>query len=189
MKLKLIKKKSVNSTNDIAINLIRKKRFKQALITSLIQKKGRGTMGKRWISLKGNLFVSIFFEINKIKINFKKFAILNAYLLRRIISKYSKHRISIKWPNDLLIDNKKVCGILQEVIEHNNKKFLIIGLGINTNLSPKINDFKSTFLNDKKKKNVNNKVLKDIKKVYEKFINDIKKYNYTELKKNELSRW
>ena len=68
MKLKLIKMKSVKSTNDIAIKLIRKKNFEPTLITSLNQKKGRGTMGKTWISQKGNLFISIFFEITKKKL-------------------------------------------------------------------------------------------------------------------------
>ena len=39
-------------------------------------------MGKKWISQKGNLFISIFFEINQKKINFKQFAILNAFILK-----------------------------------------------------------------------------------------------------------
>ena len=65
MKLRLIKMKSVKSTNDTAIRLIKKNQFKPTLITSIIQRKGRGTMGKKWISQKGNLFISIFFEINQ----------------------------------------------------------------------------------------------------------------------------
>ena len=76
---------------------------------------------------KGNLFISIFFEINQKRINFKQFAILNAFLIKKIITKYASKKIDIKWPNDLLIKREKVCGILQEVIDYNNKKFLIIG--------------------------------------------------------------
>ena len=109
--------KSVKSTNDTAIRLIKKNQFKPTLITSANQRKGRGTMGKKWISMKGNLFISIFFEINSKKINFKQFAILNAYLIRKIISRYTSEKIDIKWPNDLLIKKKKVCGILQEIID------------------------------------------------------------------------
>ena len=184
MKLRLIKMKSVKSTNDIAIRLIKKNELKPTLITTLIQRKGRGTMGKRWISQKGNLFISIFFEINQKKINFKQFAILNAYLIKKIITKYASQKIDIKWPNDLIIKQEKVCGILQEVIDYNNKKFLIIGVGINTNFSPIIKKFKSTSLNNVGKKNINNnQILKDIKKVYESFIKDIKKYTYLNLKK------
>tara|TARA_B100001758_G_C18322584_1_gene564035 strand:- start:182 stop:754 length:573 start_codon:yes stop_codon:yes gene_type:complete len=184
MKLRLVKMKSVKSTNDTAIRLIKKNQSKPTLVTSVIQRKGRGTMGKRWISQKGNLFISIFFEINQKRINFKQFAILNAYLIKKIITKYASKKIDIKWPNDLLIKKEKVCGILQEVIDYNNKKFLIIGVGINTNFSPIVKRFKSTSLHNIGKKNINNnQILKDIKKVYENFINDIKKYTFLELKK------
>ena len=92
MKFKLIKMKSVNSTNDTAIKLIRKNQLRPTLISSIIQKKGRGTMGKKWISLRGNLFISIFFQVYNKGVNFKQFAILNAYLIKKIIAKYSKKR-------------------------------------------------------------------------------------------------
>ena len=51
MKIKLIKFKSVTSTNDIAIKLIKKKKTQPTLITSTRQTKGRGTMGKKWVSI------------------------------------------------------------------------------------------------------------------------------------------
>ena len=187
MKLKLIKMKSVKSTNNIAIKLIKKKNSKPTLITSLTQRRGRGTMGKKWISQKGNLFVSIFFEIGKIKINFKQFAILNAYLIKKVIKKNISKKIDIKWPNDLLIKKEKFCGILQEIIDYNDKKFLIVGVGINTNHSPKIKKFESTSLNNMNNKKINNnQVLKDVKKVYEKFIEDIKKNTFLQLKRKLL---
>ena len=108
MKLKLLKFNSVKSTNDIAIRLIKKKVKKPSLIFSKNQLKGRGTMGKKWISKKGNLFLSIFFEIKQKKINFKHFAILNAYLLKRILSKQFSNKIKIKWPNDLFLKKKNL---------------------------------------------------------------------------------
>ena len=61
MKIKLLKFKSVKSTNNVALRLIRKNNTKPTIITSERQTKGRGTMGKRWVSQKGNLFFSIFF--------------------------------------------------------------------------------------------------------------------------------
>ena len=61
MKMKLIKFKRVKSTNDLAIKLIKNEKFKPTIIISDTQTKGRGTRGKKWISLKGNLFLSIFF--------------------------------------------------------------------------------------------------------------------------------
>ena len=73
MKIKLIKFKNVESTNDEAIKLIKKNILRPALITSERQSRGRGRMGKKWLSLKGNLFLSIYFEINHKKINLKQY--------------------------------------------------------------------------------------------------------------------
>ena len=189
MKLKIIRLKRVQSTNNVALNLIKKKNLKPTLLTSLIQTNGRGTMGKKWISMKGNLFISIFFEINQQKINFSQYALLNAYLLRNIIKKFTKKKIDIKWPNDLLIKKEKICGILQEVVKFNTKSFLIIGAGINTNSSPIIKNYKATSLSAILKKKINNnKILKEIHKEYEKFINQIEKYNFIELKRKLLKK-
>ena len=56
--------KKVNSTNDLAIKKI-KSGYKKGIIVSEYQKKGRGQFGKKWTSFRGNLFISIFFEIKK----------------------------------------------------------------------------------------------------------------------------
>ena len=184
MKIKLIKFKSVKSTNNIAIKLIKKKKTQPTLISSEKQTKGRGTMGKKWISQKGNLFISIFFEINQKRINFKQFAILNAFILRKLVSKFTSKNIKIKWPNDLLHNKEKICGILQEVINYNQKDYLIIGIGLNTNLAPTNKSFPSTSLKNIINKSIDNKkILKSIKNRYEKFLLEIKKFSYKKLKK------
>ena len=63
MKLKVIKLNQVTSTNDKAIEMIRKKNFKPKLLVSKKQTKGKGTMGKKWISREGNLFISYFLRL------------------------------------------------------------------------------------------------------------------------------
>ena len=63
MKLKKFNFKTVNSTNDLAIQIIKKTNNKSGIIIAEKQKKGRGQYGKKWTSFKGNLFVSIFFKI------------------------------------------------------------------------------------------------------------------------------
>ena len=102
MKIKLKKFKKVKSTNDVALKLIKKNISEPILITSEKQTHGRGRIGKKWVSKKGNLFISIFFKLDQKKINFKQFAILNAFLLRKVFSKIVSKKIDIKWPNDLL---------------------------------------------------------------------------------------
>ena len=81
--------------------------------------------------------MTIFFKLDQNKINFKQFAVLNAFLLRKLISKNTSKNIMIKWPNDLLYQGLKFCGILQEVIKFNQFDYLLIGIGLNTNIAPK----------------------------------------------------
>ena len=184
MKIKLIKFKRVKSTNDKAIQFIKKKKTQPTLIISEKQTKGRGTMGKKWISQKGNLFMSIFFEIDQKKINFRQFAILNAFIIRNLIAKFISKGIKIKWPNDLLYNNEKICGILQEVINYNQKNYLIVGIGLNTNIAPKNKSFSSTSLKNIINKRIDNKkILKNTKNNYKKFLIEIKKFSFNELKK------
>ena len=184
MKLRSIKFKSVKSTNDIALMLIKKDKTKPSIILSEQQTNGRGTMGKKWISKKGNLFLSIFFDMSKKKIDFKKFSVLNAYLLKSILAKKFSKKIKIKWPNDLLFKKKKICGILQETVFNAGKKFLIVGIGINTNFNPKNCNFRSTSLKHITNKNIDNKKLFImIKKNYEKLLSKANKNSFSELKK------
>ena len=96
MKIKIFRFKKVKSTNDIAIQLIKKNKTKATLISSHEQTKGKGTMGKKWISKKGNLYLSMRFQIDYTKINFKQYAILNDLLRRKILSKYISKKINIK---------------------------------------------------------------------------------------------
>ena len=134
--------KKVNSTNDLAIKKI-KTGISQGIIVADYQKKGRGQHGKKWLSFKGNLFITIFFKIKK-NINIKKITILNCKIIKKILFKYIKKTISIKLPNDLLINKKKICGILQEIKFNNEAKFIVIGVGINLIKNPKIKNYPTT---------------------------------------------
>ena len=184
MKLKIVKFKSVKSTNDEAIKLIKSDKYILGLVSANCQTKGRGTMGKKWISYKGNIFISIFFKVNLVKIKIENYLIINAKIIKKILSKYTKKIIKIKKPNDLLIDGKKICGILQEVIEHKKEKYLITGIGINTKILPSNKNFKCTSLKTHANKNINNSVIIDkIKNNYDKLIYDINNQNYLYLKK------
>ena len=123
--------------------------------------------------------------MNQKNINFKDFAILNAYLLKKVLFKHFSKKIKIKWPNDILHNNQKLCGILQEVINYKDKSFLVVGIGINTNLVPKNKGFSSTSLKKIMDKDIdNNKILNNIKKLYEEFLTKAKTYSYLRLKKN-----
>ena len=184
MKIKLKKYKIVKSTNDVAIKLIKKNVVDPTLIISNKQTAGRGRVGKKWYSKEGNLFMTIFFKLDQNKINFKQFAVLNAFLLRQLISKNTSKNIMIKWPNDLLYQGLKFCGILQEVIKFNQFDYLLIGIGLNTNITPKNKNFKSTCLKNITNKRVDNqKIVKNILTVYEKFLNQTQRMSFSEIRR------
>ena len=184
MKLKIVKFKSVKSTNDEAIKLIRSDKCLLGLVSTNSQSKGKGTMGKKWISYKGNIFISIFFKVNLIKIKIENYLMINTKIIKKILNEFTKKIIKIKKPNDLLIDGKKICGILQEVIEHKKEKYLITGIGINTNASPSNKNFKCTSLQINSNEKINNKIIiENIKKKYDKLIYDLNNYNSLYVKK------
>ena len=183
MKLKITKFKIVKSTNDEAIKLIQRYKHTSGFIVSEEQTRGRGTMGKKWSSKKGNIFISTFFKVNFSKIKIKNFLIINADIIKKILKQYTKKKIIIKKPNDLLIENKKICGILQEVVEYNNEKFLITGIGINTSIAPNSKNIASTCLKDHTKKVIKNlTIVRNIKKTYEKIINEFENNNFKYIK-------
>ena len=184
MKIKIKKYKKVKSTNDVAMKLIKRNILEPTLITTDKQTNGRGRIGKKWISLKGNLFITLFFEFDQKKINFKQFAVLNAFLLKKVISKIISKKIKIKWPNDLLFNKLKFCGILQEVIKFNNFDYLIVGIGLNTNTVPQNKSFKSTCLKNILNKKIDNqKILKKIVIAYEKFLGEKNELSFSDLKR------
>ena len=184
MKLKILKFNNVKSTNDEAIKLIKSNKFLLGLVSANSQTNGRGTMGKKWISYKGNIFISIFFKVNLIKIKIENYLIINVKIIKKILQEYTKKIIKIKKPNDLLIDGKKICGILQEVIDHKKEKYLITGIGINTKIAPVNKDFKSTSLKIHSRKDISNKIIiSKIKKNYENLIYDINNNSYSYIEK------
>ena len=176
MILKKFKYKCVNSTNDVAIGLI-KKNFKSGIVISQMQKRGRGRIGRKWISLQGNLFVSIFFSLENIKMNITQLTKNNANLIIKLISKYYKKKIKLKMPNDILIGKKKICGILQETVKKNNIQYLIIGIGINLVKNPIIKGYPTTNLYDLTKNKISiNKAAKELGDIFFNFLKSTKAF-------------
>jgi len=170
MKLKKYLFKSVTSTNDIAI-----KKIKQGKTSGVIrlekQTKGRGRYGNRWIYLRNNLFMSVFF-ILKLNLTLSKLTLNSCKIVKKSLQKFLNKKITIKKPNDLLIDKRKVCGILQEILFFKNNKFAIIGIGINVNASPIIKNYPTTYLNNFTKKKITSfKIYNEIKNNFETYLN------------------
>ena len=182
MKLKKFNFKIVNSTNDLAIQIIKNTNNKSGIVIAEKQNKGRGQYGKKWTSFKGNLFVSIFFQVNLVKLSLKNLTKVNCFLVKKLLSNFYKETITIKNPNDLLINNMKISGILQETLSKSGETFIIVGIGINLIKSPTIKNYLTTNLFDLTgvKITPNNAALK-LKKIYETFIPMFPKFNIKNL--------
>ncbi|BBE31273.1 biotin--[acetyl-CoA-carboxylase] ligase [Tepiditoga spiralis] len=92
-----------------------------------------GRRGNSWTSSKGGLWFSTIFKPKKRPMNPWHYVRLYSLTIYDIITKYNVN-CKIKWPNDILIDNKKVCGILSEAIyKGKNIEAIIVGVGLNVN--------------------------------------------------------
>ncbi len=169
MKFKILRFKRLRSTNDTAIRIIQNSSLKYGMIIAENQSHGRGQYGKKWLCFKGNLFVSFFYSLENLNLTLSQITKLNCLLVKKIISKYYKKKITYKKPNDLLIKGKKISGILQEIINKNNKKSLIVGIGLNLVKNPKIRNYPTANLNDLINKKVSKKKIEiELKNIFEK---------------------
>ena len=174
MKFKILKFKKVKSTNDTALRIIKKTTIKNGMIIADSQYKGRGQYGRKWISYKGNLFVSFFYCLQNINLTIKQLTILNCLLVKKLISIYYKKKITYKKPNDLLIEKKKISGILQETVDKLGVKYLIVGIGINLIKNPYIKGYPTTNLNYLVNKKLSKKNLENNLKII--FENKLSKF-------------
>ena len=118
----------IDSTNEASKRTKLKKDFN--LIVSETQTLGKGRHGKKWLSSQsGNIYMSISTEKDTSSL---PLSIISSVVCIKHVKKYIKNKnIGIKWPNDIIFDNKKVGGILIEKEHFSQKIKTIIGIGIN----------------------------------------------------------
>ena len=176
MKFKKFKFKKVKSTNSTALRIIKKTNYTLGMVVAETQTDGRGQYGRKWASLKGNLFVSFFNELKKTNLSINVITKSNCLLVKNLLSKFTNKRITVKKPNDLLIDKKKISGILQEIIFVRDKKFLITGIGINIKKNPIIRNYPATNLQEVTKKSISKLIVENkLKQVFEKNLSKLYK--------------
>ena len=145
--------KTLDSTNTKARDF-----SKNNLIIADTQTRGRGRHKRKWASTKGGLWLSIVLE-PKTK-NPSELTFLAAVAAQKAIKATTNLGTKIKWPNDLLHKNRKLCGILTEAIFKNNSRKMIVGIGINVNNKLPVSlKSKATSIKDIQKKETNLKKL------------------------------
>lgn len=127
---------SVNSTNEKCKEMCRKN-YQNWVVIANSQSKGRGRYGRVWESQAQNIYIS--FAIKNPFIN--DIVTLNFYLgvtlYRALITSFPgiKNNLTLKWPNDVYFNTKKLAGILIENVD-NELRWIVVGMGINTYASP-----------------------------------------------------
>jgi BirA family biotin operon repressor/biotin-[acetyl-CoA-carboxylase] ligase len=126
---------SITSTNDTAKEFALKRAKEGLVITAEEQLKGRGRRGRTWESPKGTgIWMTILLRPDISPSQGPKFTLLSAVAVAKSIKEVTGLNAKIKWPNDIIINNKKVCGILTEMnAEIDFVNHIIIGIGVNVN--------------------------------------------------------
>ena len=126
---------SVESTQDFAYELLRSDAdFYPSVIISDFQIGGKGRKGPNWASPKGGIWMSLALETDLKTHELFRILMLVTRLLCQALENNTKLKSMVKWPNDILINGKKVAGILLDAeVEADSIKQVIIGIGVNTN--------------------------------------------------------
>jgi BirA family biotin operon repressor/biotin-[acetyl-CoA-carboxylase] ligase len=125
---------SIASTNDIAKLAALKRCIEGTVVIAQEQTSGKCRLNSSWSTPKGTLALSVVLypEINSLP----RLIMVASLAVTRTISKIAGLSADIKWPNDVLIKGKKVCGILIEnKLKGNRLEYSVIGIGLNVNLN------------------------------------------------------
>ncbi|HEY5687796.1 MAG TPA: biotin--[acetyl-CoA-carboxylase] ligase [Yeosuana sp.] len=133
----LIKLNAIDSTNSYIRKLSSEVELVDyTVVSAKYQTNGRGQMGAVWNSENSkNLTVSVFKDVSKLYLEHPFYiSMATSLALIKTVQSFSIPKLSIKWPNDILSEDKKICGILIEnVIKQNRLRASIIGVGLNVN--------------------------------------------------------
>ena len=125
---------TVDSTNTIASE-IAEKTVEGAVVLADSQGKGRGRLGRGWVSPPGvNIYMSIVLKPDIRPRDATLITIMSSVACATALRKITGLDVAIKWPNDLTVKKKKMCGILTDLKTEQNKIiFAVLGIGINVN--------------------------------------------------------
>ena len=162
-----------------------------SFVSTDIQTNGKGRSGRTWTSDNSNLLFSLLIKDETLISKYKQISILTAYSVLQVLRELGVNNLSIKWPNDVYVNESKICGILLEGISKENIECLIVGVGLNVNQEVFIGDYitKPTSIKNELSKNINIEMLRqrvydnlaynldELKQGYD-FYKDIKKFDY-----------
>ncbi len=138
---KLVSFDKIPSTQNHALNMVASgDACDHIVIVADAQSAGRGRYQRTWVSHHGNLYASFIYDSDE---RDPRLSYVVAVAVAETLISFGIHP-KIKWPNDILIDGKKVCGILIEYAA----RFVIVGIGINIKSNPTVDKYETTKLDN-----------------------------------------
>tara|TARA_B100000586_G_scaffold231862_1_gene181026 strand:- start:4242 stop:4997 length:756 start_codon:yes stop_codon:yes gene_type:complete len=126
---------TVISTMDLAKKLIGNVDDIGTIIVAQNQTHGRGSNNRKWISNGGDALFSFILKFSIKHIHL--LALTTSYSIMQIIKPETKLSLQIKWPNDVLVDEKKISGVLvNNFVNNSDEIWAVVGVGINVNSNP-----------------------------------------------------
>ncbi|MEA3489674.1 MAG: biotin--[acetyl-CoA-carboxylase] ligase [Candidatus Omnitrophota bacterium] len=128
---------SITSTNDRAYELAEEGEPEGTVVVAETQTRGKGRVGRKWMSPKGDgIYMSLILRPDLEMDEIPAVTLISALAIIKSIKKLCGLSAGMKWPNDVMIAGRKVCGILTEIkAQPDRVDFLILGIGINVNTS------------------------------------------------------
>ncbi|MDE3060629.1 MAG: biotin--[acetyl-CoA-carboxylase] ligase [Pseudomonadota bacterium] len=142
---------TLDSTNEEAKRLAKNGGRHGAVVWAKRQSEGRGRMGRHWVSAEGNLFVSILLKPSKPFQELGQLSFVAAIAAIEALAPVLPEQgdLRCKWPNDVLLDNRKLGGILLESFQAGDgAQWVVVGVGINVDSFPPRTEFPATCLKD-----------------------------------------
>ncbi len=131
----LILLSEVSSTNTIAQEMAISGAPEGTVVIAETQTSGKGRLGRKWISPKGNLYLSVILRPDIAMHKAPLVTLMGAVAVASAIRKKCRLDPGIKWPNDVLLSGKKVCGLLSEMsAEQDRIRYLVLGIGVDVNM-------------------------------------------------------
>lgn len=179
--------KEIKSTNDYAKKLGNKGASEGTIVISESQTMGKGRLNRNWKSPIGGIYLSIILRPSIKPSSASVLNLITAIAVTKVLQKYNISA-KIKWPNDVLINKKKICGILTEMSsEHDEIKYVVVGIGLNTNTEIKSFDIdlqttSTSIKNEINKEISNTEIIKILIEEFEKIYREFIEYGFTKLK-------
>jgi BirA family biotin operon repressor/biotin-[acetyl-CoA-carboxylase] ligase len=129
----------VDSTNNVAKKLAEDGAEEGTIVIAETQTRGRGRLGKTWLSPTGGIWMSIILRPHSPPADAPQLTLMTGVAVAKTLQKECGLDVGIKWPNDILIGEKKVCGILTEAnAKFNTLDYVVVGIGIDANVDTKV---------------------------------------------------